>query len=131
MKIRISGNTIRFRLKQPEVESFAKTGLIADEINFGKSINNRLTFELRTNKEQSFTAYYQNNLIAILIPEKGAEEWTTTSLVGIEGKVITGDTILHVLIEKDFACLDRNDADNEGTYPNPLANCLPANADNR
>ena len=35
-----------------------------------------------------------------------------------------------ILIEKDFACLDRNDADNEGTYPNPLANCLP-NADHR
>jgi hypothetical protein len=26
---------------------------------------------------------------------------------------------LDVLIEKDFACLDRNDKENEDTFPNP------------
>jgi hypothetical protein len=50
--------------------------------------------------------------------------------VGIEEKISKSEFALDVLIEKDFACLDRNDADNEGTYPNPLANCLP-DADHR
>lgn len=27
---------------------------------------------------------------------------------------------LELILEKDFACLDRSDADNHDTFPNPL-----------
>jgi hypothetical protein len=31
-----------------------------------------------------------------------------------------GNRSLDLIVEKDFACLDLSDADNEDTFPNPL-----------
>ena len=40
--------------------------------------------------------------------------------VGVYADVALGDDQrLSVVVEKDFACLDRSDADNEDTFPNP------------
>jgi hypothetical protein len=40
--------------------------------------------------------------------------------VGVYADVaLGGDRALSVAIEKDFACLDRSDAENEDTFPNP------------
>jgi hypothetical protein len=44
--------------------------------------------------------------------------------VDFDAKVDTrkGRTI-SILVEKDFMCIDGSEAENEGAYPNPLANC--------
>jgi hypothetical protein len=42
--------------------------------------------------------------------------------VGIAEEIGLGNLgSLGLLIEKDFACLDRSDKDNEDTFPNPNA----------
>jgi hypothetical protein len=33
--------------------------------------------------------------------------------------ILVTDQLLSLAIEKDFACLDHNDAENEDTFPNP------------
>jgi hypothetical protein len=130
MKIRISGNTIRFRLKQPEVADFAANGVITDHIQFGTAAGKALRFELKKTSAGQLDASFEDNVISVSIPQSRSDEWTESDAVGIEGNVTEGNSTLYILIEKDFACLDRSDADNEGTYPNPLANCLP-DADHR
>jgi hypothetical protein len=56
------------------------------------------------------------------VPAAAAEAWSSTNQVGISGEIDLGILgTLSVLVEKDFACLDRPDKENKDTFPNPLA----------
>ena len=58
----------------------------------------------------------------VFIPAGQANAWGTTDQVGIAEDISLGNLgSLALLIEKDFACLDRSDEDNEDTFPNPHA----------
>jgi hypothetical protein len=131
MKVRISGNGIRFRLKQPEVESFARSGKIVEHLQFGPREEDCLKFQLEKSPCEKIDASFAKNSVTVYIPEMESNEWTDTQIVGIEGKVVNEGIVLSVLIEKDFACIDGNSEENAGTYPNPLTNCKTENADQR
>jgi len=46
--------------------------------------------------------------------------WADSDNIGVYADVSLDDEqVLSVAIEKDFACLDRSDAENEDTFPNP------------
>jgi hypothetical protein len=48
------------------------------------------------------------------------ERWAGGDEVGVYAEVaLGGDQSLSVAIEKDYACLDRSDAENEDTFQNP------------
>jgi hypothetical protein len=60
--------------------------------------------------------------VAVLIPAEQANAWGATDQVGIAEDISLGSFgSLALLIEKDFACLDRSEEDNEDTFPNPNA----------
>jgi hypothetical protein len=60
--------------------------------------------------------------VTILIPAIQANEWGFTDQIGIAETISLGDVgTLALLIEKDFACLDRSDDENHDTFPNPSA----------
>ncbi|PRY14322.1 hypothetical protein CLV24_104132 [Pontibacter ummariensis] len=124
MKIRILGNTIRFRLKQPEVDQFKKDGKVTEVIAFGARLEDQLCFSLALSSEPDLAISFQANTTTVHVPQALAEKWTSTDLVGFNGRLDTGKgQEVEVLVEKDFACLDAPEADNEGTYPNPKAAC--------
>ena len=129
MKIRISNNSIRFRLKQKDVNEFSKEGKVAEVLAFGLTSEEQLHFTLAVTTEAAFSIQFQApatdiTSITLYVPEAVAREWTTTDLVGFEETIDTGKgTTIKILVEKDFACIDRGEKENEGTYPNPKANC--------
>ena len=123
MKLRIKGNSIRLRLLRDEVERFASEGRITDEARFGA---NGLRYSLIMSDEaETIHANFEDQEISVFIPERAARDWTTSERVGFETEqVIGGDQTLSILIEKDFACLDRpDDPDREQAYPNPNVAC--------
>jgi hypothetical protein len=62
------------------------------------------------------------NRVAVLIPANQADAWGMTDQIGIAENISLGELgTLAVLIEKDFACLDRSDEDNQDTFANPNA----------
>jgi hypothetical protein len=68
------------------------------------------------------TVEYGENGVDVLLPTDQANTWGTTDQVGIGQDISLGDAgSLALLIEKDFACLDRNDEDNQDTFANPNA----------
>jgi hypothetical protein len=124
MKIRIAGNSVRFRLRQPEVAHFYKTGGLIEKIEFGQEEQDQLRFCLARYSGAELDIRYEKRSLTILVPESLLERWVTTELVGFDGELDTKkNRLISVLIEKDFACLDANVEENEGAYPNPLANC--------
>jgi hypothetical protein len=126
MKIRIAQNSIRFRLKQPEVTGFEMTGIVKEMIEFGPDEEDQMIFCLKRFEGKEMTIQMEKNKVVVSIPEDLSEQWIHTDLVGFDKKLSTdkGKTI-SVLIEKDFACLDATEEENVGSYPNPLANCQP------
>jgi hypothetical protein len=63
--------------------------------------------------------------ITVSVPEVQVKKWAEGDDVGIYADLVLGDDwALSLAIEKDFACLDRSDAENEDTFANPnLAAC--------
>jgi hypothetical protein len=130
MKVRILSNSLRFRLKQPEVSHFYRYGKVTEILEFGPDPAAQLRFVLEISAETHLTVGFQSNTTTIGVPREMAEAWTLTELVGFDGKIDTGQgSVIEVLVEKDFRCLDGRAEDNEGAYPNPLeehpSHCAP------
>ena len=130
MKVRILANSLRFRLKQPEVSHFQRYGKVTEALEFGPDPAGQLRFVLEISAGAHLTVGFQSNTTTIGVPRALAEEWVRTELVGFDRKIDTGQgRIIEVLVEKDFRCLDGRAEENEGTYPNPLedhlSHCAP------
>jgi hypothetical protein len=122
MKIRIKGNSIRIRLTKTEVENFGKFGVLEDATEFGNTIL-KYAIESKSTIDQ-LQASFENNRIAVWIPENIKQEWVSTERIGFENKFNIGnDKQLFLLIEKDFVCLDNTFEDQSDNYPNPNAVC--------
>jgi hypothetical protein len=119
MKIRIKGNSIRYRLTKTEVANFGKNRFLEEKTEFlnGPSFHYRL--EKKTDIE-NLEASFSGNMICIFVPENMAAEWTTTDVIGFDTKMnIGGEKELFLLIEKDFVCLDHTFEDQGDNYENP------------
>lgn len=123
MKIRMRGNSIRLRLTQSEVAEFGEKGSIEEGIDFGGG--RKLIYAVRTKSgAETTSAEFKENRIVITIPEETARQWAGSNEVGINaGQDIGNGGILRLLIEKDFACLQpREGEDDADTFPHPSGN---------
>lgn len=121
MKLRILGNSLRFRLGRSEVEAFGRTGSISERVRFGSSIENDLRYELKIVEGSEFVGNFENGAITVGVPWSAVDEWVGSEEVSISGKQrLDQDTSLKFLIEKDFVCLSaHNDEDQSDRYPHP------------
>ncbi len=122
MKIRINGNSIRYRLSKPEVDKMCLSGKISNEINFG---DNQLKYSLVAQENiDQLTAQYLKGEIIIFIPSNYLTDWTTNDTVGFENTIeLENQEILKILIEKDFKCLDNSSEDQSDNFENPNQTC--------
>ena len=120
MKLRIKGNSLRYRLTRPEVEQFAKTGSVEDRVNFSGLA---LTYALCSTDAGELSATFKDNRITIYLPASLVEEWIGTDKVGFEHRMQLNGTEenLYLLVEKDYTCLDNVEEDQSDNYPHPLS----------
>lgn len=118
MKIRIEGNSIRLRLRQSEVAQLAEEGRVEESTQMpGGHFNYRL--ELQT-ELKNLAAQYGRNGITVSLPESWGRSWPEDARVGFEAQLpLAGGQLLHLLVEKDFVCLDRDLAGQQDQYPHP------------
>lgn len=114
MKIRIKGNSLRFRLTKSDVAQFTENGYIEETTDFG---NHVFTYAVQKNKLDNLSAAFDIGKITLFMPERMVDEWAITDKVGFEYT----ENGLYLLIEKDFKCLDNVAEDQSDNYPNPLA----------
>lgn len=122
MKLRIRGNSLRFRLTQGEVTRLLAEGKISESVQFSPSFEDKLTYSLETCTNASkVSASLCGAEVNITIPANEAAQWANTSRVGIEQTQFIGmETDLRITIEKDFRCLQpRLEEDESDNYPNP------------
>lgn len=125
MKIRIKGNSIRYRLTQSEVKTLGTTGYLAEETRFGPGEAQQFVYALQTKEGiTGLQAAFDGRKMVLFIPAESAKTWYGEERVGFENDVEVAPGIsLHLLLEKDFACLDASHEDQSDNYPNPNAVC--------
>jgi len=123
MKLRIKGNTLRVRVSRSEVARLLAADLLEETVYFAPEPTAKFTYALKQDRSLSRPAVqYTENRVAILLPTHQVISWGTSDQVGIAENIGLGNLgSLGLLIEKDFACLDRSDEDNQDTFPNPNA----------
>jgi hypothetical protein len=123
MKLRIKGNSLRLRVSRSEVSKLLAGDCLEETIHFTPEAAANFTYALQQKTSSGRpTVQYSENKVTILIPTEEANAWGTTDQVGIAEDISLGALgSLGLLIEKDFACLDRSEEDNEDTFPNPNA----------
>jgi hypothetical protein len=95
--------------------------MVREHVQFTADPKDRLTYAVISSLSGATTTVaYQLGNITVSVPEIQLKKWARSEEVGVYADVALGDDQgLSVSIEKDFACLDRSDAENEDTFPHP------------
>jgi len=121
MKIRIKGNSIRYRLTKTEVKTFCETGYFEDSTDFGDTL---FTYALKAKERiNGIEAQFESNTITLSLNKNISENWYESDQISFRHSVERTDgSTLNLLIEKDFVCMDEREEDQSDNYPNPKMN---------
>jgi len=112
MKIRIKGDSLRYRLTKADVCKFSENGYLEESTNFGTGT---LIYALQQYAGNNLSATFEDDKITLFMPATMVKEWALGDSVGFEHQ----DKALFLLVEKDFKCLDNVAEDQSDNYPNP------------
>jgi hypothetical protein len=123
MKLRIKGNSLRLRVSRSELAQFQAEGRIEETIHFAAAPEATLTYALESALRSSpVSVRYGSREVTVILSQDRARIWEAQNEVGVYTTLDMGPAgSLEVVVEKDFACLDRSDEDNSDTFANPLA----------
>lgn len=120
MKIRIRGNSVRYRLTRTEVDTFCKNGVYSEQTQFD---THTFTYMLRAKEgATALQASFEAGTITLYLPAEECKVWADSPKVGYENTVqLKNGNELYLLVEKDFVCMDETVEDQSDNYPNPKA----------
>lgn len=121
MKLRIKGNSLRFRLSCSDLARLLKAGQIEETIRFVPGDDAKLTYALECSvARDKVSMRYQPGKVTTVLSFEAVHRWSACDQVGLYCKADFGTgKVLELSVEKDFACRDGNDVDNADTFPNP------------
>ncbi|MBP2831016.1 hypothetical protein J8281_02350 [Aquimarina sp. U1-2] len=126
MKLRIKGNTIRYRLTKAEVEQLKTYGEVSEQISFGpgKDASQTLRYTIQQNRElEAIGISFIKGEVCVELPRDIFKGFTETEQVSLQNDPWPGATqTVFILVEKDFQCLHkRPNEDETDHYQHPLA----------
>lgn len=123
MKIRLRGNSIRYRLDKADVELLEVTGKVESITHIGAGT---LHFCLRGKDIPDPVIKMEHDGVHLLLPLSRLAAWYAPDQVGFELVLPNADgSELTILVEKDFKCLTDRNEDESQAFDNPMAgkNC--------
>jgi len=123
MKLRIKGNSLRLRVSRSELAYLQAGGRIEETIRFAEAPEAKLTYALESAAQSlPVRVRYGFHDLTVILSEIQVRIWEGESEVGVYSNLDIGLAgSLEVIVEKDFACLDRGDEENKDTFANPHA----------
>ena len=116
MKLRITHNSIRIRIRKSELKQLAQERLVEETVNLGHQIIFKFALGIDEVSSQ-IQASLSGNYLQLSLPLTVAQVWINSNEVGLEvNQTISETDTLHLLIEKDFPCLDRPEEDKSDTF---------------
>jgi hypothetical protein len=126
MKLRLKGNSVRIRLDRRDLEALVDRGRIEDAVRFGPDLAFLYAVVLGPAPRDRPTASYGADRLTIRIAPEDAQGWHGSDRVGFNHEQAVEGGFVRVLLEKDFACNDRPDGEEQDdayAFPNPSAVC--------
>lgn len=116
MKLRCTHNSIRIRVRKSDLQRLEAEGGVEESMSFGPS--SILSFGIYIDrKSNSVMGSFEKNKVRIDLPIALAQHWIQSQEVGIEvQQELSGGDSLHILLEKDFPCGDREGEDKADTF---------------
>jgi hypothetical protein len=123
MKLRLKGSSLRLRVTPSELGRLQAGERIEETVLFPASSDTSLIYALEVGSHtQPVQVAFNSHQIVVSVSEDQLTSWNGQDQVGIYASLpVREKTNLEVAIEKDFACLDLSDADNQDTFSNPMA----------
>lgn len=126
MKLRLKGNSIRVRLDRRDIERLIDEGHVDDAVQFGPGLAFSYAVEAGPAPREQPKVSYISGRLTIQIDPVDVEEWLSGDRVGFDHQQPVEGGVIRVLLEKDFACIDRplgEEADDAYAFPNPSTVC--------
>ena len=120
MKLRMRGNSMRLRLLRAEVDALARGERVVESVGFAPGL--RVEYAIAADPDSAqVRATLDGACVTVFVPVAMAQQWAGSEVVGIEhDQAIDAGNMLQILIEKDFACLQpREGEEDNGTFINP------------
>lgn len=122
MKIRIRGNSIRYRLDKKDIEVLKTDGKVEESTSIGAG-HLHFCIKAKTGATGPFIKL-EASAVHLSFPKEQIAEWTDTEMVGFSAEIPNPDgSVLHILIEKDFKCLTERNEDESNAFENPSKSC--------
>lgn len=116
MKLRTTYNSIRIRVRKSELTRLQAEGRVEESIRFLNNVVFKFAL-LIEDMDSDLNANLEQNYLKLSIAKARAKQWITTNEVGIETDIaLANGEQLHLLVEKDFPCLDRANEDKSDTF---------------
>ena len=116
MKLRTTHNSIRIRVRKSELDRLQKEGIVEESIAFPGAVIFKFAIAVEDIEKDLF-ATLKDNYLKLIIAKATAKQWIITNKVGIETSIkLPKGEALHLLVEKDFPCLDRENEDKSDTF---------------
>jgi len=122
MKIRIRGNSIRYRLDKKDIEILQTEGKVEESTHIGAG-DLHFCIKAKTGATGPFIKL-EGSAVHLSFPKEQITEWTDTDMVGFSADIPNADgSVVSILIEKDFKCLTERDEDESNAFENPSKSC--------
>ena len=107
MKLRMHGNSLRFRLSPSEVATLASEGKLEESVQITPAASDLFIYVLETSAQcQEVRAWRCDCKLGVTLWEQLVRSWAASDQVGIEQtQPIGAGAHLHIAVEKDFDCL--------------------------
>jgi hypothetical protein len=120
MKIRIRGNSIRYRLDKMDIAYLQEQQEIEETTIIGPG---SLHFFIKATAGAPAISIAAS-VITLSLPPAQVAEWTTTDQVGFSLELPNPDgSVIKILVEKDFKCLTEREEDDSQAFENPAQSC--------
>lgn len=117
MKLRLYKDSVRFRLRKPDVERLLEAGEVAHSVRVGPGPSDVLSYRIVSERRPEPALESDARGLVVRFPSGQLRAWAAGSETGVRFQAPWGTA---VLVEKDFPCMEtRADENDDGTYPRP------------
>jgi hypothetical protein len=117
MKLRLRENSLRIRLRQPEVDRLGAGGSVENTTVLGPGPTERFKCRVVAGSAKDITSDLADGVLTVFLPETAVAAWVQGDDVGLYAETAWG---LSIAVEKDFRCLEpRANEDDSGAFERP------------
>ncbi len=100
MKLRIEGQTIRYRLSADDLKKFDTHDKLENRVYL--TGDQSFTYILEKKESGEIEISFQNNTMTIRVSSMEVNDWINSKRVGLESSLDAGGSVLQIIIEKDL-----------------------------